>query len=451
MRTVTLGRTVGRLGGGSAGFQVRMAVLWTILGLSTGVFAQENQLAEGVAMSLATTRAVITKPNPVTNLTATAVSSTAIKVSWGLNYTGASRETSINVLKWNGSGWVNIATLAPGATQYTDTAVLAGSTVYYYIITVNSAGQGVPGNYVYATTPAAITRPNPVTNLTATAVSSTAIKVSWGLNSSGASRETSINVLKWNPSSGWVNIATLAAGVTAYTDPAVAAGSTAFYYVITVNSAGVGVPANYTYATTPAVSNAGPTYDGTTPAPGVTNTNAGIPVNPPVTSTTANRSRAAYDNVVNQFAVANNPRYQKRNINGVAATFCNIFLWDVTRAMNAEIPHWVNMTTGAPTAAGSGTELGANATADWMASFGTKYGWRQVSAQQAQNNANLGQPSVVLYRNQSGEGHCQVVRPGTYSSTRGAYIAQAGFINTNFGYVRDFLPANAGETYWSHN
>ncbi len=168
---------------------------------------------------------------------------------------------------------------------------------------------------------------------------------------------------------------------------------------------------------------------------------------------TANRSRSLYDNVINQFAVSVNPRYAQRDSNGdgITDTFCNIFVSDVTRAMGAEIPHWANMTTGAPTGVGSGTELGANRTVDWMMSFGANYGWRHVTAQQAQDNANQGKPAVVLWRNPNGPGHEQVVRPGTFSSTRGAYIAQSGAWNTNGAYVRDILPASAGETYWIHD
>ena len=51
----------------------------------------------------------------------------------------------------------------------------------------------------------------------------------------------------------------------------------------------------------------------------------------------------------------------------------------------------------------------------------------------------------------NGAGHEMVVRPGTFSSARGAYIAQAGLWNTNGAYVRDVLPANARETYWIHD
>src|SRR5687767_1228481 len=72
----------------------------------------------------------------------------------------------------------------------------------------------------------------------------------------------------------------------------------------------------------------GVTYNGTQPAPGTTDTNAAYPASPPVRGNPASRNAATYDNVINQFAVGNNPRYAQRNGN----TYCNIFAWDVTRA-----------------------------------------------------------------------------------------------------------------------
>lgn len=78
-------------------------------------------------------------------------------------------------------------------------------------------------------------------------------------------------------------------------------------------------------------------FDGRTPAPGTTNTNAAYPASPPVRGNPQMRTRATYDNVVNQFAVGSNPRYAQRNGN----TYCNIFAWDVMSAMGATLPHWV--------------------------------------------------------------------------------------------------------------
>jgi hypothetical protein len=182
------------------------------------------------------------------------------------------------------------------------------------------------------------------------------------------------------------------------------------------------------------------TFNGTLPAPGVTNTNAGARVDALIRNDSAHRSAAAYNNVINQFAAGVNPRYAVRDLNGDGNldTFCNILLWDVTAAMNAEIPHFF-----------ANDELNANETYDWMRNTGVvSYGWREATAQEAQTAANRGQVAVALRKNLTGEsGHAMVIRPGAETvGVRGPAIAQAGgkkvngvlvANNFNFGYVAD--------------
>ncbi|NPV90054.1 MAG: hypothetical protein HPY50_04670 [Firmicutes bacterium] len=73
----------------------------------------------------------------------------------------------------------------------------------------------------------------------------------------------------------------------------------------------------------------------------VENNEAHKPLQPKFTSDENLRSPYAYDMIIDQFKVADNPRYKRRNGN----TYCNIFAWDVTNAMGAEIPYWVDATT----------------------------------------------------------------------------------------------------------
>ncbi len=176
-----------------------------------------------------------------------------------------------------------------------------------------------------------------------------------------------------------------------------------------------------------------PRYNGTRPAAGTTNTRAWEPVDAPLRSDTSNRSAARYADVLNQFAVAANPRYARRNGN----TYCNIFVWDVTRAMGAELPHWVN-----------GRELNANAVSQWLNTTGPSKGWRKVDAATAQQYANAGRPSVASWRNPNGIGHIAMVRPGTLTAG-GPAIAQAGSRNFNDGHVADGF-GNARPEYWVH-
>jgi predicted chitinase/LysM repeat protein len=182
-------------------------------------------------------------------------------------------------------------------------------------------------------------------------------------------------------------------------------------------------------------------FDGTRAAPGTTDTRGWIPTTPPLTGSASNRNAANYADVIDQFAVGNNPRYTPREGN----TFCNIFAWDVTKAMGAEVPHWVDG-AGNPTGVGQGRELDANATNQWLNNEGSRSGWRQVSAQEAQALANQGHPAVASWNNPGGIGHIAVVRPGEVTS-QGPAIAQAGAHNFNDGHVRDSF-GNANVQYF---
>lgn len=84
-------------------------------------------------------------------------------------------------------------------------------------------------------------------------------------------------------------------------------------------------------------------------------------------------------------------RYQPRNGN----TYCNIFCWDWSRALGAEIPHWIGSGTGR-------RELTINDTITWLKTEGPLHGWFP--------GAGVGEPSIVTWSNPNGPGHVAVVR-----------------------------------------
>lgn len=135
--------------------------------------------------------------------------------------------------------------------------------------------------------------------------------------------------------------------------------------------------------------------------------------------------------VVRSFHVEVNPRYTPRDLNadGTRETFCNIFLWDFTSAMGAEIPHWVGA-DGAPCPAGKGHELNANRTVDWMLAHGVSHGWHAVTESAARMRARLGYPVVTMWQHHGGIGHVAAVLPARSDET---YIAQAGAVNFSRG------------------
>lgn len=176
-------------------------------------------------------------------------------------------------------------------------------------------------------------------------------------------------------------------------------------------------------------------YDGIHPAPGTTNVDRAALIFPPVTSTAANRSQALYDQVIDQLAVGHNPRY----LPGGGCTYCNVFVWDVTRAMDCPIPHWIlpDGSIAAPGQPGA-AEITINGGAAWMLRYGVPdHGWQPADAATAQQFANAGKPAVAIWANPTGgHGHTVAVRAGEITD-RGPAIAQAGSVNFNYGHLAD--------------
>lgn len=154
------------------------------------------------------------------------------------------------------------------------------------------------------------------------------------------------------------------------------------------------------------------------------------PANPPLTNDAGNRSAQQYDAVIDQFDVTRNSRYAPYR-NG-SDTYCNIYVWDVTRAMGAEIPHYIHPQTGDmlgyPPPKGA-LETTANRLYDWLQNHGERYGWIQVDEATAQLAANAGQPAVTVLKNPTGHGHVQMIRPSDnndFDPQKGVAVAQAG-------------------------
>ena len=136
-----------------------------------------------------------------------------------------------------------------------------------------------------------------------------------------------------------------------------------------------------------------------------------------------------YMETINWFNVSDSARYQSDG----TGSYCNIFLWDVTRALGVEIPHYVN---GIETDAnwvylwltGEGQDSGAPS---WEWGRASDLGWFEVTAEEAQENANQGFPTVATMADPDAysHGHVAVVIPGkllVVNTTSYPLIAQAG-------------------------
>ena len=177
------------------------------------------------------------------------------------------------------------------------------------------------------------------------------------------------------------------------------------------------------------------------------------PTIPAVTSDIDNRNPGLYRSIINQFNVETAERYRPgRN----DSTYCNIFVWDVTRAMGAEIPHYTDPATGEPRYypdTKGAKSMGAIATDEWLQKYGQDYGWREVDAGTAQMHANEGKPAVT---SAGSLGHVQVVCPsydGKYDNIRGATVAQAGRIVSNYTNISSIYGTASQQNvkYWIHN
>lgn len=177
------------------------------------------------------------------------------------------------------------------------------------------------------------------------------------------------------------------------------------------------------------------------------------PVSIAIASDSSSRSPALLNAVLDQFYVETAKRYQPTFI----STYCNIFAWDATRAMNAEIPHWINRKTKASYAynpalsyaenAEIAYEANVNLLYDWMERNAESIGYREVSEQEAKMAANRGQPAVAIWKNpkEKSSGHIVILRP--YDTNREGdpeliYVAQAGRKTSNYIAIEKVFNSN---------
>jgi len=195
-----------------------------------------------------------------------------------------------------------------------------------------------------------------------------------------------------------------------------------------------------------------------TKMPGVSGTGQAVmpveqwrPATPAITSGFNSRSPELYRAVIDQFQVETAERYRPfRN----GHTYCNIYVWDVTSAMGAEIPLYTDPATGQPRYypdTKGAKSMGATAMDKWLSTHGPAYGWRETDAETAQMYANQGKPAVT---SAGSLGHVQIVCPsrdGGFDKIRGVTVAQAGRIVTNYTNISSIYGSNSMNNkvrYW---
>lgn len=126
----------------------------------------------------------------------------------------------------------------------------------------------------------------------------------------------------------------------------------------------------------------GVAYDGQSAAAELDNRDVWKAVQAPVQSREGRRSPELYQTVINQFAVGSNPRYEN---DAPEKPRGHIFIWDVSRAMNCEIPHFVGA-----------KELSLAQTVDWLRHEGPMRGWMRASIDDARQHAMGGLLVIAL-------------------------------------------------------
>ena len=176
-------------------------------------------------------------PNAPTNLTATTVSSSQINLAWTDN---ATDETGFKIERCQNAGCSNfaeIATVGANVTTFSDTGLVASTSYSYRVRATNLGGDSAYSNTASATTQATQTAPAAPSNLTATAVSTSQINLSWSDNSSN---ETGFMIerCQGNGCTSFAQIAQVGANVTTFSNTGLAGNTRYRYRVRAFNAVG---------------------------------------------------------------------------------------------------------------------------------------------------------------------------------------------------------------------
>jgi len=232
----------GTSSGGESGTPITTGVTgntYTVTGLTNGTtyyfeVAGVNSIGAGADSNQASATPVV-PPSPPAAPTGLAASPGKAQVT--LSWTASSGATSYNVYEGTSSGGESGTPIVTGvtATTYTVTGLTNGTTYYFEVAGVNSIGTGADSNQASATP---VVPPSPPAAPTGLAASpgNAQVTLSWSA-SSGA---TSYNVYQ-GTSSGGESSTPIATGITAltYTVTSLTNGTTYYFEVTAVNSAGV--------------------------------------------------------------------------------------------------------------------------------------------------------------------------------------------------------------------
>jgi hypothetical protein len=198
----------------------------------------------------AVTQTPPTPPNAPTSLSAIAVSSSQINLTWTDN---AGNETGFKVDRCTGAGctdFTQVTTLGANVTSYSDPGLAPSTSYSYRVMAYNAVGASDYSNVASAVTAAAPSVPNAPTNLVATVISKSQINLTWADNSTN---ETGFRITRCKGSTctNFALVATVGANVTSYQNTRLTAGTTYSYRIYAYNAVGNSGYSNIVTAATP--------------------------------------------------------------------------------------------------------------------------------------------------------------------------------------------------------
>lgn len=180
--------------------------------------------------------------NAPSNLSASPASSAQINLSWTDN---SGDEGGFAIERKTTGSYSQIATVSPNVTTYSNTGLSQNTQYSYRVRAYNGSDYSVYSNETGTTTPAF----NAPSNLTAAALSSTDIKLSWKDNSND---ETSFSIEYKAGSGGTYTVVTTASpNTTTYTHTGLTSGATYYYRVRGYNGVTYSSYSNEANAITP--------------------------------------------------------------------------------------------------------------------------------------------------------------------------------------------------------
>jgi subtilisin family serine protease len=177
------------------------------------------------------------RPSPPSGLSATG-GDARVTLTWN----ASSGATSYNVYRRQGSDVTFQFAASVTTTTHLDTGLANGTTYHYIVTALNSVGASDPSNEASATPVGPAQAPAAPSELTALAVSSSQIHLSWTDNSNN---ETGFKIERSTDNRSYTQIATVGAGVTTFSDTGLSRNRRYYYRVRAYNEFG-----NSTYSNT---------------------------------------------------------------------------------------------------------------------------------------------------------------------------------------------------------